>query len=326
MKKVINILITGVGSTTSQSVIKGFKKQDIFDVNIIGIDINNKKEIAGSTFCNKFYKVPLAVEEDEYLSAIIDIIKKESIELVIPINDIELEIISKNRYRLEKDAFLLVSPYNTVITCNDKFKTYEFLKSIDLPCPKTITINKNLNLNEQISKAKLKYPLIAKPRRGVSSRDVYHIYDKEDLILIKRIKDPIIQEKITGKEYTIDIFCDNNKIICAIPRLRIETRAGISYKGITVKEQGLIDYAKKISEVLNIIGPANIQCFKEKDLIKIIEINPRFSGGLPLTIAAGINTPLFALMLAKGENLTPIKNFKICRMCRYWEEVYYCED
>ena len=85
----------------------------------------------------------------------------------------------------------------------------------------------------------------------------------------------------------------------------------------------LASYAKKIVEGLRIKGPANIQCFKNDDEIRFLEINPRFSGSLPLTIAAGVNTPLLALRLCVGQVLDPVNDFDIVKMCRYWEEIFY---
>jgi len=42
----INVLITGVGSTTAISAIKGLRKQKEFKIFIVGVDINEKDNIA----------------------------------------------------------------------------------------------------------------------------------------------------------------------------------------------------------------------------------------------------------------------------------------
>lgn len=323
MRKSFRVLITGVGSTTALSVIKGLRKQKEFKVFIIGTDINKKDDIAGSYFCDKFFKVPLAIEEEKYVDTLIDIINLEAIDLLIPIVDIELEVIARNKDIFEKSTFLLLSSYNTIMTCNDKIRTFEFFNKIGISTMKTILINDYRKIKDIITYSGIKYPIIVKPRKGVSSRDVYKIHSEEELFFVKRVKDPVVQEMGFGQEYTIDVFCDGEKLISAVPRKRVETRAGISYKGQTEKDINLINYAKKIAEALKIKGPANIQCFKDSDEIKFIEINPRFSGSLPLTIEAGVNTPLFALKIAAGGKLDPINDFKIVKMCRYWEEVFY---
>jgi len=322
MKNNINVLITGVGSTTAISVIKGLKDQNGYKINIFGTDIFDENDIAGSKFCDKFFKVPLAIDENEYLSKLVDIINNESIDILIPIVDIELEVIAKNK-KLFKDTFVLLSSYETVITCNDKLKTYEFFNKFQIPTFKTIYLKNLDDLTNQISKNDIKYPFIVKPIKGVSSRDVYEIRDFEENILIKRVKDPIIQEKGFGEEYTIDIFGDGERLISAVPRKRIETRSGISYKGKTVKNEELIKYSEIIYNKLKFIGPANFQCFVKGDVIKFFDINPRFSGGLPLTIESGINTALMSVQLAMNEQLEPVTDFREIKMCRYWKEVFY---
>lgn len=326
MRRSLNVLITGIGSTTALSVIKGLRKQDEYDVCIVGTDINEKSDIAGSHFCDKFFKVPFATKEGEYIGTLIDIINSQSIDLLIPIVDIELEVIAQDKDIIEKSTYLLLSAYETVMICNDKFKTYEFFNRSGMPAIKTILVGDFGDIKNLIADSNIDFPLIAKPRKGVSSRDVYEIRSDEELFLIKDIKDAVIQEKGEGQEYTIDIFCDKGRLVSAVPRKRLETRAGISYKGQTEKDDKLISYAEKIGEELNIKGPANIQCFKNGKDVKFFEINPRFSGSLPLTTAAGVNTPLFALKMAARQELEPIEDFKIVKMCRYWEEVFYDED
>ncbi len=322
MKKKVNVLLTGVGSTTAISVIKGLKKQNEYEIFIVGIDIFDENDIAGSKFCNKFFMVPPAVNETEYISKLLDIIKNESIDILIPIIDIELEVIAKNINKF-KNIFILLSTYETIINCNDKLKTYEFFKKFKIPTLETVFLENLDDFANKVSEKKISYPFIIKPRKGVSSRDVYEIRNLEENNLIKRLEEPIIQEKGYGDEYTIDIFGDGKRLISAVPRIRIETRSGISYKGKTVKNETLIKYSEMIYRELKFIGPANLQCFVNDGNVKFFDINPRFSGSLPLTIESGVNTPLLAIKMAKKQQLEPITNFKIVKMCRYWDEVFF---
>jgi carbamoyl-phosphate synthase large subunit len=325
MKRRLRVLVTSVGSNTSICVIKGLRRQAIYDVYIIGTDINNREDIAGSFLCDSFYKVPLASDTKNYIDALKRIVTVEAIDLLVPINNTEVEVIGKNRETLDKSTFILISPQETIEICNDKLKTYAFFQKTKIPTVSTYAPKKDTS--SEVTRAGLTYPLIAKPRRGLGSRGVYEITDEKDYdALVRKIDDPIIQEKVGGIEYTIDVFCEDGVLISAIPRKRIEARAGISYKGETENEQTLINYAALISKELKIVGPANLQCFKSNEGVKFIEINPRFSGGLILSIAAGVNSPLFALKMAIGEKLLPVTDFKVKRMCRYLEEVFYPSD
>lgn len=321
--KAVTVLVTGLGSTTALSVIKGLRQQKEFSVFIIGVDINEFDNIAGSHFCDKYMKVPLATDVDEFIHVLLEIVSSENVDLLIPIVDIELEIIAAHRELFEASTDLLLAPTDAILTCNDKLRTYEFFALEGIPTLKTALPDDVNNIQESLKNSQIDFPFIAKPRAGVSSRHVYEIRSKEEFGLIKRIHDPIIQQKGFGMEYTIDTFSDGERLVSAVPRKRIETRSGISYKGETEQNGALTEYAAMISDKLRIKGPANIQCFKNDDEIRFFEINPRFSGSLPLTIAAGVNPPLLALRLCAGQELDPVNDFKIVKMCRYWEEIFY---
>jgi carbamoyl-phosphate synthase large subunit len=75
---------------------------------------------------------------------------------------------------------------------------------------------------------------------------------------------------------------------------------------MTIKDPDLIEFARKTSEALRIIGPANVQCFREPDgTLQVTDVNPRFGGGFPLPTAAGSRYPELALAVANGEALEP---------------------
>ena len=90
-----------------------------------------------------------------------------------------------------------------------------------------------------------------------------------------------------------------------VPRKRMEVTAGISMKGETVRHPVIEENIKKLCSTLKFIGPVNIQ-FKEDSSgnMKLVEINPRFSGGLPITAEAGANTPELLYRLLKGDPVT----------------------
>ena len=112
-----------------------------------------------------------------------------------------------------------------------------------------------------------------------------------------------------------------------MPRIRIETKGGVSVKGKTIYDREMMDWGMKISEKLGIIGPFNIQCFRSKSSIVFIEINPRFSGAHALTILSGLNSAHLCKMII-GHKVEPFLN-KIkynISMLRYWNETFLDEN
>src|SRR4029077_14629115 len=105
----------------------------------------------------------------------------------------------------------------------------------------------------------------------------------------------------------VDVFCGlDGRCLNAIPRTMIESKGGESIKGMTIRDERLIELARDVAEKLQLVGPANIQCFREGDgMHYVTDINPRFGGGFPLPLAAGGRYPELALALARGERAEP---------------------
>ena len=103
----------------------------------------------------------------------------------------------------------------------------------------------------------------------------------------------MVQALCRGEEFSIDVFCDlDGRCLAAIPRTMIESKGGESIKGMTIKDEELIEFGCRVSEALSIIGPANVQCFREPDgALQVTDVNPRFGGGFPLPTAAGSQLP-----------------------------------
>jgi carbamoyl-phosphate synthase large subunit len=133
-------------------------------------------------------------------------------------------------------------------------------------------------------------PWIVKPRFGRGSRNVVRCRTRAQLAsALRQVPDPIVQTELAGTEFTCDTLVDRTGAIVAIaPRWRTETRGGISVKGTTFEDTEVSNVVSLALKATGLIGPANVQGFVTEDGgVAIHEINPRFSGGLPLTLAAG---------------------------------------
>jgi len=116
----------------------------------------------------------------------------------------------------------------------------------------------------------------------------------------------VIESYLDGPEFTIDMLCDfSGRPLSIVPRERIVVRAGVTDRGRTVKDPRLIDLAVSCASALDFAGPVNIQCRMVDGRPVVFEINPRFSGGIPLTIAAGADFPRMLVELTRGCHVAP---------------------
>lgn len=321
MKK-INVLISGAGTATCQSVIKGFRQQNEIDVRVTTMDMNPQS--TARYFSHSFYTVPMA-KDPSFLDRLLDICKKEKIGLLIPIVDYEFQKIARNINLFEElGCKVAISSPETISIFNEKDKTYKFFTENNIPTPRTYSTE------ELKDPQSLKYPLFMKPREGRATLDVHKINNPQELEYYSSIcEDFIVQDFHDGKEFTIDALSDfEGNVIEVLPRQRIETKVGLSYKGITVKDDEMIRYGKLIMEKGKIIGHCNIQFFQTDNGLVFFEANPRYSGTLVLSLAAGFNSPLLLAKIVLGEKVKPrIGDFEDgVLMLRYWEEVFLGKD
>jgi carbamoyl-phosphate synthase large subunit len=265
--------------------------------NIITVD--NDTNSPALFFGHKHYRVPL-VRDPMYLEAIWKIVKKEKIKLIIPTIDPELLLWAKNKDEFEqKGVRVSVSPPESIVICNDKWETFQFFLKNGFPFPETY-------LPEMLN-YKMQYPLFIKPRQGRGSVHSYLVRNKRELdFFVDYVQDPLVQDYLQGKEFTVDAFYSSDgELISFIPRYRLVIRSGVSDRGRTFKNALLTEWIKKIGRKMKFEGAVNIQGKVFKRKVTFFEINPRFSGGIQLSTAAGPNFAELLIRELKGEKLEP---------------------
>jgi carbamoyl-phosphate synthase large subunit len=298
MKGKLNVLITAASRRVA--LIRGFRdaiaKLELKGL-VITTDINPLSP--GLYVSDKHYFTPLTTNP-QYLDRLEEICSKEKVGAIIPTIDDELEIMGKARERFDKlGVKIVVSPWRTSEICNDKLQTFRFFSERGIPTPQTWLPS------ELPAPTKIKFPLFLKPRRGRGSVGTYPLRSANELLFFTRyIRDPIVQQFLEGPEYTLDTFADHDgRIVAVVPRRRLWIRSGVMDKGCTERKQELIDIGVRVAKELGIIGPANIQVKYSNGKPYVFEVNPRFSGGIPLTLAAGVDFCEMTLRMVLGERL-----------------------
>lgn len=293
----MNVLISSVGRRVS--LVRLFK-QALRGLNVAGsvFAVDHHSHAPALHVADKGWTVP-RVTDPVYVDRLIEICRENDIGLVVPTIDTELHILSGARDRFKaEDIFVLVCPDEVNDTSGDKCKTDAFFRQNAIPVPHQYELEEALNLSGEA------YPLLLKPARGSSSVGVTRVDTLDELLFFsKYLDDPIIQEFVSGDEYTIDVLVGfDGRVCCAVPRLRIETRAGEVSKAMTVNDAVLVDWAYKVAgDMEGAVGCITLQCFRQSNgEVKFIEINPRFGGGFPLSAEAGADFPRWILKMLLG--------------------------
>ena len=239
------------------------------------------------------------IDEPEYVPTLRALVDEHDVSLIVPLTD--LDQLTLARARDELPALVLLPEADTVERLADKYLAHVLFEERGIASPPTW-------LPRDVP-ADAPYPLLVKARRGFGSRHIYRAEDRAqlDFFLGYTPVESIVQACLAGEEFSIDVFCDlDGRCLNAIPRTMIESKGGESIKGMTIRDARLIELARDVAEKLELVGPANIQCFREVDGTHLLtDINSRFGGGFPLPLAAGGRYPELALALARGETPEP---------------------
>jgi carbamoyl-phosphate synthase large subunit len=313
------ILFTSIGRRVE--LVQAFKNsylQNKISARVLGVDSSPALAPAGH-FVDAVFKIP-RFNQAGYLNSLLQICRQEKVNLIIPLYEPEFLILDQNRDQFTKiGTVLLLSAKETIRICADKLGTYRFFCKQGINTPKTWPIT-----NKLVSD---KFPLFIKPRFGMGSAGVYKVTSQSELeFLANRDSDLIVQEYIGGKEYTLDTLSDlNGRALAVVPRERLEVRAGEVIKSRTVDRPDLVNQGKHIVETLGITGPATVQCIDDELMVYWIEVNPRFGGGVPLSIRAGVDYPYLLYRMCNNEPVQPIlgKYQTNLIMLRYDQSVYF---
>jgi len=312
-KSNINIMFTGAGGPVSVSIIKLIREAGY---GIVGVD--TEKDAVGGLFCDSFYRVPKANHAD-YIDTILSVCDRERVRLIVPGVDEELIALGRTRdVFLNSGIDIVLSDQKVIEVCNDKHEMFLYLKEKGFPSPNTY-------LPKEIKEPDiLTYPLVVKPKIGRGSRDIYNVNNGNELEFFSRyVNEPIIQEYLGGQEYTVDMLSNRQgKVLAIVPRKRLLSK-GVSIKGVVDMNPEIIHACRVIAESLPLSGPSNIQLFLNNGSFKIVEINPRLSGTVILTVMAGLNIPVEIIRMYMDENYTfrfgQIKDKLMIQ--RYWQEI-----
>jgi len=295
--KEIHILYTGVGRRIE--LLRAFKQAALcLDVNLKIYGADMAGTAPALAYCDYTRRV-CAMKDPAYIDELIDICKDDAIDLLIPTIDTDLLVLSQNVSRFEAiGTKVLISKPDKIAICRDKNNTGEFFESCGVKAPKTYNDYKAYDD---------RFPCFIKPKDGSSSINAFKVEDEQELeVYANQVEDYIVQPFVSGREYTIDIFCDfEGNPIYITPRERMQVRAGEVLKTQIFMDPVMIAESKQIIAKFKPCGPMTVQLIQDEITGEnyYIEINPRYGGGAPLSMKAGARSAEAVLRLLNGETL-----------------------
>lgn len=285
------ILITGIGGDISQGVAT-ILRENRPDLRLIGVDVHAQH--GGHLFVDQFDLVPSASAPD-YMEAIKNIVKKYSVDVVIPMSEPELGA-ALPFSELAPGVKWITAGERVVGAGLDKLETVHALTGLGLPVPWTKPVSEG---------RPVAYPCIMKNRFGSGSRAVFIVNNDEDVdYLVKRYSDAIFQELLepADREVTCAVYRRRDGEVASLLMLRRLT-GGFTGWAKVIKDEETSRMCEVIAQGLDLRGSMNIQLRLTDKGPRVFEINPRFSSTVLMRHRMGFTDVLWALDEAEGKSV-----------------------
>jgi carbamoyl-phosphate synthase large subunit len=285
----VAVLLTGVGKR--YDIVSSFA-QHAFTI------AADPSPLAPAQYAADLRVAPPRIDDPDYVPFLLDLCGKHNVGAVVPLTDLDLEVLGGARPELP--AF--VPDAEIARDTFDKYAAHLLLERHGLPSPPTVLPGEEPEA----------YPVMVKPRQGSGARSIHPAADKDEMeFFIRYVKEPVmIQRLMQGPEFSIDLLSDlDGRCLNAIPRTMIESRGGESIKGTVIYDQELIELGRSVVEALGVRGPCTVQAFRDAEIgLGITDVNTRFGGAFPAPMYAalpGRTYPELIVRMARGETIEP---------------------
>lgn len=314
----MNILLTSVGR---RAYLVDYFKKAIGENGHVHV-CNSDENSSAFSHADASFVSPL-IYDNNYIPALLAYCERNSIKILVPLFDIDLPVISANRKRFEEIGIsVIVSDLDFVKICNDKWKSYQYLKNERFLVPKTWP-----RLNDVLSaleEGEVQFPIVVKPRFGCGSigveiaedlselrfysdkthKKIEHTYLRFESDAVLGEEQLIYQELLRGQEFGADVINDlRGNFRNVVLRKKIAMRSGETDIAEIVDNPVIASYLLRLGKVTGHI--ANLDCdiiLKDKEPY-IIDMNARFGGGYPFSHMAGCNLPLAIVEWVSGKEV-----------------------
>ena len=331
MKK--TVIITAIGSFSAQAAISACHAAGM---RVVGCDIYPAEWVVNSQDVDVFYKAPYATDRENYRNFLKELCKKEQADVLIPLTDVEIDVLQEWRTEFSEDfkelgAEVWISDVDAIRLCRNKEKMEAFLRErklcrtipgVRLPEMEALLDRGGLpaefwkNENEQRVSgfAALRFPLVAKPFDGRSSQGLKILESESDLRFLlnscseERKQQYLVQPKIGGTVITVDVVRnpETKQTFCLPRRELLRTLNGAGTSVCVFRNEKLEQQCRNIAKAVGIRGCVNmefIEADRDAGAYYFLECNPRFAGGVAFSGAAGYDMAEAHIRCFTGEKL-----------------------
>jgi len=271
-----------------------------------------------SKYCSKRIRYPSPSNKSEFIEFMVNTVKNEHYDVLLPLRSMTIPVISEYKEKFLPYTAVPVADYESMKIASDKKESLKLAQKLNVPVPQTIFPKDIKEIQDKAGS--FTYPVVVKASFGAGSRGVWYINSAEELVnLFKRKKfddTPMIQEYIPGEGYGFFALFNHGepRAIFMHHRLReYPITGGPSVLCESIYDDKLKELGLRVLKALNWHGVAMVEFKHDKrdNLYKLMEINPKFWGSLPLAIVSGVDFPYLTCKMAVEGDIEPVFSYKI---------------
>jgi len=288
---------------------------------VLGTDIYPGEWHHETGMCNCFMKAPYATRPNEYIPFLIKTCKEYQIDTILPLTDLEIDVLSRHRLVFDEARIFLAMPNDSVLNIvRNKYTLFKQFENDDnVPSIPTVQVEKYLSNSTKYPE--IKFPCIAKTYNGRSSEGLIRNARYEDIIAINNKSDYILQNQLDGNICTVDYVRSQNRDVAIAREELLRTKNGA---GMTVRLFSDIELNKLVSYIgnkLDISSSINMEFIHANDgKYYLIDINPRFSAGIAYSKIAGYDMVLNHFKALSCEPIDSPCSIRSMIITKYWKE------
>lgn len=272
----MKILFLGAGKRLS--LLEAFLSKSVTDLVRIELHSVEASEMVPISTIAKIHVGP-KFDDPSFGIWLIDLVSNLGIDIVIPNMDSATVALSQIKKKIESlGSWAIVSDSSLCISMQDKQMAEDWFVAHNLPVP-----------------MRTRWPRILKKRLGFASRGQVVVNDinERDVFLINRnLSEYIEQNFVAGDEYTVDAYVSRDaRFINAMSRMRLKVSDGEVEESLSSYHPLILDLTEKLFSFEGWQGPLTAQFIDSVDGPILIEVNPRFGGGVTHSIHCGLNFP-----------------------------------
>ncbi|MGE3317634.1 MAG: ATP-grasp domain-containing protein [Planctomycetaceae bacterium] len=309
------ILVTDAGRGSALSMIRSLGRRGH---RVIAADFDARSPGFRSRFTSASIVYPMPWKQpDAFVDRLLEVVRAESVDLVIPVTDDTIFPLSAHRREFPATCRLAFPDALALEVTTNKQKTLELAMDLGVPTPRTAVVE---TVTEALAAVdKFQWPVVLKPLVSRLFREHDTIerftvgYAENSDSLARQMAafeghtPVLLQEYVSGTGYGVELLLQEGRVVAAFQHRRLReipvSGGASSFRESVPLDPELFEYAARMMTSLNWNGLAMVEFKEGADGFKLMEINGRPWGSLPLAVASGVDFPGMLADITLGEQL-----------------------